>query len=76
MVACGLMKTCYTVLLSASDSPVAALIMREKQGDMYDSVYCLIALSIEALRRREEILIWKFFHPRHIYLSVVKDVLQ
>ena len=50
--------------------------MKEKQGDTYDSVYCLIALSIEALRGREEILIWKFFHPRHIYLSVVKDILQ
>ena len=57
MVACSLRKTCYTVLLSTSDSPVPGLIMKEKQGDTYDSVYCLIAHSIEALRGREEILI-------------------
>lgn len=57
VVECGLRKTCYTLLLSTSDSPVPGLIMKEKQGDTYDSVYCLIALSIEALRGREEILI-------------------
>ena len=55
VVACGLRKN--TVLLSTSDSPVPGLIMKEKQGGMYDSVYCLIAPSIEALRGREEILI-------------------
>ena len=55
VVACGLRKN--TVLLSTSDSSVPGLIMKEKQGDMYDSVYCLIAPSIEALRGREEILI-------------------
>ena len=49
--------------------------MKEEQGDMYDSVYCLIALSIEALRGREEILIWTFFQPRRIYLSVVEHIL-